>query len=45
MTFYISEFWCGVIVTILAELAALILYSIYLNRKHEDGEEQEDKEK
>lgn len=34
---YISEFWCGVLVTIGVEFIALIVYAIYQNAK-EKGE-------
>lgn len=37
MTFYIPEFWCGVIAVVVAELAAAIIYSIYVNRKNKKG--------
>lgn len=30
---YIPEFWCGVIATILSELIATIVSSIYLSKK------------
>lgn len=30
---YIDPFWCGVVATILAELAAIILYGIISGRK------------
>lgn len=30
---YIPEFWCGVAVVILIEIALLIAYGIYLNIK------------
>lgn len=36
---YIPEFWCGVIVTVIVEFCALVIYSVYLNikrgKKHE----------
>ncbi len=30
---YIPEFWCGVVATIIAELAAFIIYCIALSLK------------
>lgn len=36
---YISQFVCGIFATILSELALLIIYTIYLNRKEEKKNE------
>lgn len=33
---YINPFWCGVISTILTELAGIIGYAIYLNIKEKN---------
>lgn len=30
---YIPQFWCGVLATIMIEMVALIIYSIYLSKK------------
>ena len=30
---YINPFWCGVITTILVELGAIIIYTIYDSKK------------
>lgn len=30
---YIPEFWCGVLITIIIEAVALIIYGIYKNRE------------
>ena len=41
MQIYIPEFWCGVIGTVLVELAALVFYSAWLAKKKRDEEEWE----
>lgn len=37
---YIPEFWCGVIATVVFEVAALIGYGIYLNCKKKGGDDE-----
>lgn len=37
---YISEFWCGVIATVVLEIGFLIGYAIYLNCKKKGGDDE-----
>lgn len=37
---YIPEFWCGVTVTVVFEVGALIGYGIYLNHKKKGGDDE-----
>lgn len=34
---YIPEFWCGVIITVLAEVGAFILYCIFQSGRKKGG--------
>lgn len=38
MTIYIPEFWCGVIATVLAEFAGLVLLVAWARKKIKDEE-------
>lgn len=38
---YIPEFWCGVAVTIIAEIVSAIVYAIYVTYKNNGGKEDE----
>lgn len=38
---YIPEFWCGVAVTIIAEIVSAIVYVIHITYKNNGGKEDE----
>lgn len=34
MNFYIPQFWCGVISTVICEFLAIVVYSVVTKKKH-----------
>lgn len=45
MTIYISEFWCGVLLTLLIQFVLLIVISTYLKKDKKEYEEKYGSEK